>query len=140
MDGRRGGAAGDVKVSVNLSPVDVGMIDVLRGSGWHSTRSDLVRIALHRYFHDHQQQIDRLLGRRAITVGVEEYDRARLEQTIAEGKRVSGAILGTLVIGDDVSPDLAEEAFGEIEVFGVARMTDAVREVLGARVTASARR
>ena len=63
-------------------------------------------------------------------VGTASYDRADLEKTLAEGKRLNIEVVGICNFADDVTPDLADQAICHLHVIGVLNASPAVREVL----------
>jgi DNA-binding transcriptional ArsR family regulator len=63
-------------------------------------------------------------------VGTTSYDRAELEKTLAEGKRLNIEVVGICNFADDVSADLADRAVSQLRVIGKLNASPAVREVL----------
>ncbi len=63
-------------------------------------------------------------------VGTASYDRAELEKTLAEGKRLNIEVVGICTFTDDVTPDLAERAVNHLRIVGKLNASPAVREVL----------
>lgn len=134
MSRKFGRSADDVKVSVNLSPVALGLIDVLKGSGYHSTRSDLIRQAVSSYLTRHQTRIDSIVGREGYFVGRITIGRHELETALRDDHRMSIRCIGVVTIAPDVTPDLADRAIESIKVSGVLSAPRKVLEQLGSRV------
>lgn len=63
-------------------------------------------------------------------VGETSYDRAELEKTLAEGKRLNIEVVGICNFADDVTPDLADRAVNHLRIVGKLNASPAVREVL----------
>jgi DNA-binding transcriptional ArsR family regulator len=63
-------------------------------------------------------------------VGTTSYNRAELEKTLAEGKRLNIEVVGICSFADDVSADLADQAISQLRVVGKLNASPAVREVL----------
>jgi len=64
------------------------------------------------------------------TVGVASYNRAQLEKTLAEGKRLHINVTGICHFADDVSAELADSAIEQFHLIGKLEAPAAVREVL----------
>lgn len=63
-------------------------------------------------------------------VGETSYDRAELEKTLAEGKRLNIEVVGICNFAGDVTPDLADRAINHLRIVGQLNASAAVREVL----------
>ena len=63
-------------------------------------------------------------------VGMTSYDRAELEKTLAEGRRLNIEVVGMCSFADDVTPDLADRAVNHLRIVGKLNASPAVREVL----------
>jgi Arc/MetJ-type ribon-helix-helix transcriptional regulator len=122
------------KITINISPVDLGKIDLLVEQGFYSNRTDFIRAAIRRQLNEHSDVVQETIKRRAFSLGILVYDRAELEQRRAESKRLSIYAVGMLVIADDVPPELARETIEHVEVYGVFRASPAVREALKDRI------
>jgi hypothetical protein len=68
--------------------------------------------------------------RKVWVVGTASYDRAELEKTLAESKRLNVEVVGICNFADDVSADLADRAVSRLHVIGILNASPAVREVL----------
>ena len=122
------------KITVNISAVDLGKIDLLVEEGFFASRTDFVRTAIRNQLSRQQQSLEQTVLRRAMVLGVLHYDRSQLEQLQKKGERVDARVLGVLVIGDDVSPELAVETFSSIKVLGSFRASNAVKQALADRI------
>ena len=71
------------KITINLSPVDLGRIDVLVEQGLYSNRTDLIRTAIRNQLDRHDVVIQDLVVRRSFTLGVTILDRKTLERSAA---------------------------------------------------------
>jgi DNA-binding transcriptional ArsR family regulator len=67
---------------------------------------------------------------KAWVVGTASYDRAELEKTLAEGRRLNIEVVGICTFADDVTPDLADRAINRLHIVGKLNASPAVREVL----------
>ena len=124
---------GDVKVTLNISPVQAGLIALLRARGFRSTRSSIIRDALERYFASRTHVLDRMIKNEGLELGYRRIDRRELEAAIAEGRKVHVALAGVLEIADDVDADLIERAFASSVVYGEIRGPRSVLPLVRAR-------
>lgn len=122
------------KVTFNLSPVDLGMIDVLVAQGFYANRTDFVRAAVRKQLEQHESAVQRFVAGESSSVGIVCIGRRELEQVVKTKARRAYTIVGLGVIAADVDPELADAAIERLRVFGVLRASPAVRERLGDRL------
>jgi Arc/MetJ-type ribon-helix-helix transcriptional regulator len=122
------------KITINLSPVDLGRIDVLVEQGLYSNRTDLIRTAIRNQLDRHDVVIQDLVVRRSFTLGVTILDRKTLERSAAKGEQLSLRVVGLLHINDDVEPDLAAKVIRAVNVYGVLHAPAGVKDALADRV------
>jgi Arc/MetJ-type ribon-helix-helix transcriptional regulator len=122
------------KITINLSIVDLGKIDLLVEEGFYSNRTDLIRTAVRNQLDRHEDVVKESVTRRSMVVGVSVYGRKNLEKRRATNEKVAASVVGMLIIDDDVSPELARETIESIKVMGVLRASKAVRQALADRI------
>jgi Arc/MetJ-type ribon-helix-helix transcriptional regulator len=122
------------KITINLSIVDLGKIDLLVEEGFYSNRTDLIRTAIRNQLDRHEEIVKESVTRKSMAIGVFNYSRKGLEKRRAANEKVSASVVGMLVISDDVSPELASETIESIKVLGVLRASKAVRQALADRI------
>jgi Arc/MetJ-type ribon-helix-helix transcriptional regulator len=122
------------KITINLSIVDLGKIDLLVEEGFYSNRTDLIRTAVRNQLDRHEEIVKESVTRKSMAIGVFNYGRKGLEKRRAANEKVSASVVGMLVISDDVSPELASETIESIKVLGVLRASKAVRQALADRI------
>jgi Arc/MetJ-type ribon-helix-helix transcriptional regulator len=122
------------KITINLSPVDLGRIDLLVREGFYSNRTDFIRTAIRAQLAGQATAIDRTVTRRTLVLGIQQFSRADLERIRAAGETVRIRVLGLAVIADDVPPELAEQTIAEVEVLGAFRASAAVKAALASRI------
>ena len=122
------------KMTVNVGVVDLGHVDLLVQEGFYSNRSDLMRTALRNQLALHADTVKQTLARRTLTVGLQHYSRADLEQVVAAGQRLQVQVVGLARIADDVSPDLARAAIESVTILGAFQASPAVRRALADRI------
>lgn len=122
------------KITVNMSVVDLGQIDLLVEEGFYSNRTDFIRAAIRHQLLRHDMELKQSIVRKTMAVGVVNYSRKDLEKAQARGDQVSARVIGMLVIDDDVSPELAAATINTIKVFGVFQANKAVKEAIADRI------
>jgi Arc/MetJ-type ribon-helix-helix transcriptional regulator len=122
------------KVTINLSVVDLGKVDLLVEQGLYASRSDLIRTAIRNQLSAHAGVVEQAVVRKQVVIGVLIYTRTGLEKKRAAGERLEINVVGMVSIADDVSPELAREAIESIRVYGVLRATAAVKDALADRL------
>ena len=122
------------KVTINLSVVDLGQIDLLVDQGLYSNRSDLIRTAIRSQVASHADVIKEAVVRKHVVVGVLAYTRSNLEARRDEGERLDIRVLGLVSIPRDVTPELARATINSIKVYGTLRASPAVKDALADRM------
>jgi Arc/MetJ-type ribon-helix-helix transcriptional regulator len=125
----------DEKVTINLSPVDLGTIDLLVSEGLYSSRTDLIRDAIRKLIDQNRELIREVVVRRELNVGVIVYSKRDFERFKEKGERISLRSVGVLVLGGDITPDLADEVVESISVMGMLRAPQPVLDRLAGRIT-----
>jgi len=122
------------KITINLSPVDLGRIDVLVEQGLFSNRTDLIRSAIRTLLSKEERVIEDVTTRKSFSIGVIMLNRRDLERLREEKKKVAYRIIGSLMLSKDIDPDLARETIESISVRGSLRMSAKLREALKDRI------
>jgi Arc/MetJ-type ribon-helix-helix transcriptional regulator len=121
------------KITINISLVDLGQIDLLVAEGFYANRTDFIRTAIRRQLDTRASAVDETVARRTLTLGTERYTRRDLEELRAAGRTVEIRVLGLATIDEDVSPELALATITSVEVLGAFRASRAVRAALAPR-------
>ncbi|GIV62699.1 MAG: CopG family transcriptional regulator [Chloroflexota bacterium] len=119
------------KVTINLSVVDLGQIDVLVEEGYYSSRTDFLRTAARAQLEKQHEALNQIIRRRGLILGVVRLTRAELEEQARKGEKLDLRVAGMLAIDADVPPQLAAAVIANLQVFGVVRASRAVRAALG---------
>jgi Arc/MetJ-type ribon-helix-helix transcriptional regulator len=122
------------KMTVNVGVVDLGQVDLLVQEGFYSNRSDLIRTALRNQLAVHADALKQTVARRTLTVGLQHFSRADLEQAVAAGQALEVQVVGLARIADDVPADLAQAAIRSVTVLGAFQASPAVRKALSGRI------
>jgi len=133
MDGTGMAVVDTEKITINMSVVDLGKVDLMVEEGFYSNRTDFIRTAIRNQLGRHDDEVRQSASRRAMVVGVMVYDRKGLEKLRAKGRRVRISVVGMLVLANDIPPELARETIESIKVAGVFRAAPAVKDALADR-------
>lgn len=122
------------KITINLSVVDLGKIDLLVEEGFYSTRTDLIKTAIRNLLNNHDAHIGQAVTRKSLAIGIVGYGRKELEAALAKNQQLDIRVVGMALIENNVTPELAQAAIHSLEVKGVLRISAAVREALADRI------
>lgn len=122
------------KITINMSVVDLGKIDLLVEEGFYSNRTDFIRTGIRNQLDKHSDEVKQTVTRKTMAVGVVSYGRKSLEARQAAGEKVSAWVVGSLTIADDVSAELALDTIESIKVYGVLKASNKVKNALGDRI------
>jgi hypothetical protein len=70
-----------------------------------------------------------------LIIGGAVWNAAELEQRRRTGERINATVLGGVVISDEVTPELADAAIGQLSVCGGLVAPKAVYDAIGSRIT-----
>ena len=122
------------KITINMSAVDLGKVDLLVQEGLYSNRTDFIRMAIRSQLEKHTFEIQQSVTRHSFAIGVISYDRSDLEKSRLKGERLNIAIIGLLHLQDNITPDLAAEVIESLRLRGVMMASDQVRAALADRM------
>lgn len=122
------------KLTINLSPVDLGQIELLVEQGFYANRAEFIRTAIHDQLGRHSEVVRETVTRQQFVIGALMHDRSSLQRAKDGGQRLSLRVVGLLVIAEDVTPALAADAIELVSVHGVFKASPAVKAALGARI------
>ena len=118
------------KITINMSAVDLGKIDLLVQEGLYSNRTDFIRTAIRNQLDKHTLEIQQSVTRHSSVVGVLVYDRADFEKRKARGEKIQISIVGLLHLASDITPELARDVVESLHVRGVFSASEAVKTAL----------
>jgi Arc/MetJ-type ribon-helix-helix transcriptional regulator len=121
------------KLTINLSVVDLGQMDLLVEQGFYANRSDFIRTAIRNQLGTHAEVVQQAVVRKQLVIGVLLFDRKGLEARRAAGEKLAANVVGLLHIADDVTADLARDTIQSVKVYGVLRASSAVKDALADR-------
>ncbi len=122
------------KITVNMSVVDLGKIDLLVDQGFFSSRSDFIRTAIRDKLNAYDATVKEEVSRRSIMVGVMLITKSDLEKARLQGIRKEYIVVGMLNIDRDITPELALETIQSIHIYGVLSASEQIKKALGDRI------
>lgn len=122
------------KITINMSAVDLGKIDLLVQEGLYSNRTDFIRTAIRSQMEKHTFEIQQSVTRHSYVIGVLTYNRADFEKRKQKDEKLKIAIVGLLHFQDDISPELASEVVESIQVRGIFIASEAVKAAIADRI------
>ena len=118
------------KVSINVGVVDLGQIDLLVEQGFYSNRTDFFRTASRNLLAVHAPVVQQHVASRVMVMGVFKYSASSLEKRRREGTMLDLKVVGVLVLGDDVTAELALATIKSVKVLGTFRAPAEVKKAL----------
>ena len=122
------------KITINMSVVDVGQVDLLVEQGFYSSRTDFIRTAIRRQLDLHAEELKQTVARKTLAIGALVFARQDLERWREAGEARDIRVVGLVVINKDVPAELARATIRSLEVHGVFRASDEVKAVLADRI------
>jgi Arc/MetJ-type ribon-helix-helix transcriptional regulator len=122
------------KITINMSAVDLGKVDLLVQEGLYSNRTDFIRTAIRSQLEKHNLEIQQSVTRNSYVIGALIYNNADFEKWKLKGEKVKITIVGLLHLSNDVSPTLAAEVIESIQVRGIFQASEQVKAALADRI------
>ncbi len=122
------------KITINMSAVDLGKVDLLVQEGLYSNRTDFIRTAIRNLLDKHNLEIQQSVIRHSYNIGALSYSKADLEKVKARGEKLDLIVVGFLYLANDISPELAREVINSIQVLGVFQASEALKAALADRI------
>ena len=126
----------DEKITINIGCVDLGQIDLLVAEGFYSNRTDLIRTAIRNQLVAHEPELQSVVARKMLVLGIQHYTAADLKQHRASGQKLDIKVLGLASFADDVTPALVLDVVNSISVLGAIHAAPAVKAALAKRMAA----
>lgn len=126
--------AGSEKITINLSAVDLGKIDLLVEQGHYSNRTDLIRAAIRSQLEKHTFEVQQSVARDSYVIGVQFLNKADLEKSKAKGEMLIINMIGLLHLDNDIPASLAAEVIESLRVRGVFQASEPVKSILSDRI------
>ena len=122
------------KITINMSAVDLGKVDLLVQEGLYSNRTDFIRTAIRSQIEKHNFEVQQSVVRHSYGIGAFSYTRGELERFQAKGEKVKINVVGLLVLDENVPVELACEVIESIQVRGIFQARDELKQALSSRM------
>ena len=122
------------KITINLGYVDLGHIDLMVRDGFYSNRTDFIRTAIRNQIDRHGDALKTSVSRKQLELGLRHIGRQELEALQQTRQTLHLQVLGLATIADDVTPELARETIGSIQVLGALHASPAIKKALAGRI------
>jgi Arc/MetJ-type ribon-helix-helix transcriptional regulator len=118
------------KITINLTVVDLGKIDLLVEAGFYANRTDFIKDAIRRGLDAHEAVVAEKIARNAGALGLVSLGRSDFERWRQSGEAVRLSVVGLLHIAADVPAALVDATVESCKVMGVLRASPEVKAVL----------
>jgi len=122
------------KITINMSAVDLGKIDLLVQEGVYSNRTDFIRTAIRSQLEKNTIEVQQSISRNSYGIGVFIVERSDFERYKANNEKIKFTVVGLLHIANDVPASLASEVVESVQVRGIFRASEAVKAALADRM------
>ena len=122
------------KITINLSAVDLGKIDLLVEQGHYSNRTDLIRAGIRSQLEKHTFEVQQSVARDSYVIGVQILNKTDLEKSKAKGEKLKINMIGLLHLDNDIPASLAAEVIESLQVRGVFQASEQVKSILSDRI------
>jgi Arc/MetJ-type ribon-helix-helix transcriptional regulator len=125
------------KITINLGSVDLGKIDLLVEEGLYSNRTDFIRTAIRNLLDKHQDVVTQATVRRSFVIGVLSYSRDDLVKARSNNVKLELRAIGSILLADDIEPELARATIQKIQIRGILKAPEALKQALADRINPS---
>ena len=122
------------KITINISAVDLGKIDLLVQESLYSNRSDFIRTAIRNLLDKHNIELQQTITRHSYVIGALAYDKSDLEKRKMLGEKISFNLVGVLHLASDITPELALAVIELIQVRGIFHASQMVKDAMADRI------
>jgi Arc/MetJ-type ribon-helix-helix transcriptional regulator len=122
------------KITINLSPLDLGKIDLLAEQGHYSNRTEFIRTAIRAQLEHHLWDFQQALRLRPFVMGIASYGKKELEYHRVRHRKLQLDVVGALYIGRDVTPELARDVIESVRVRGMFNASPEIKAALADRI------
>jgi Arc/MetJ-type ribon-helix-helix transcriptional regulator len=122
------------KITINMSAVDLGKVELLVKEGMYSNRTDFIRTAIRSQLDKHNLEIQQSIIRNSYVIGVLTYNRTDLEKIKEKGDKLKIAIIGLLILQDNIPAELANDVIESVLVRGILIASEAIKSILAERI------
>ena len=129
------------KVSVNLSPTELGQIDLLVERGLYDNRSDFMRAAARKALETHAADFQQFLEPRHLkdeaetelmwALGIARLTKSEVAHFISKGKKLNIRVIGIFNVEGSITPEEIKQVVLSCKVSGKLIADDSVKDALG---------
>lgn len=123
------------KLTINLTAVDLGRIELLVQQGFYSNRAEFIRVAIHAQLERDANAVREAAARHSLVIGAVSLSKRTLEEYQRAGKKMRLEVVGFASLADDISPELARAVIESVTVHGIFRASKDMKEALRDRTT-----
>ncbi|MEZ5741827.1 MAG: PHB depolymerase family esterase [Burkholderiaceae bacterium] len=124
----------DEKITVNVSAIDLGRIDLLVQEGFYANRTELIRTAIRQYLTSHADVVRTVSEQKTLVIGIQDFSAADLEAVKSRGQMLDIKALGLVRFAADVTPALALATISSVAVLGALHASSEVKKALATRI------
>jgi len=121
------------KITINMSAVDLGKVDLLVQEGLYSNRTDFIRTAIRNQLSSHADAVKQAVARKTLVLGLQHFGADDLRAVKAANQMLRIRVLGLASIAHDVTPELALATIESLDVLGALHASPAVKAALASR-------
>jgi Arc/MetJ-type ribon-helix-helix transcriptional regulator len=121
------------KVCVNITPAELGQIDVLVARGLYASRTDVIRTGIRLVLEQNATTVTHVV-QGSTGLGYMTVSRDDLEKSLSRGERQRMFVIGVLRFEPSITPDLADKTIERIHMLGSLKAPKEVLDRLGDRV------
>ena len=118
---------------VNITPAELGQIDVLVARGLFASRTDVIRSGIRLVLQQHEATVTRVT-QGSTGLGFLAVDREDLQKSLELGERQRMFVIGVLRIDPSITPELADATIEKIHIVGSLKAPKEVVDRLGSRI------
>ncbi|MCL2628395.1 MAG: hypothetical protein FWD44_06860 [Oscillospiraceae bacterium] len=127
------------KISVNLSPVELGQIDCLVERGLFDSRSDFMRSAARKSLDNYSDEFQKFLNPEHLsgestglwfTIGITALSKNDVKNFIASNKKINIRVIGLLNISNSITPNEIKQVVKSCKVHGKLVASKEAKEAL----------
>ena len=127
------------KVSVNLSPVELGQIDYLVERGLYDSRSDFMRTAARKALESHESSIREFFDAKpyekegayhTFSFGIRSITKKEIEHAIKIGSKMQIHAIGMLTIPNSITSEDIKQGVRSLKLYGKLIASKEVKEAL----------
>lgn len=116
------------KITINVTHVDLGKIDLLVDNGMFTNRSDFIRTAIRDGLTKNEKVINEKIERDSFVIGIVKMDAEHFERYKKANEYLNIKWIGLIILDKDVTLDLLKETVKTFEVKGTIICNKEIKE------------